>query len=156
MTTFPNHVFLKIDPILQKFHFMFLDTYWSHITKFQFHMFFIDVDLILPNVPFMFSWRYWSQIADFQEFIRRIFEMCRTPALPSIFWKRCVLFWSALLDLGVSKIEHNVMGTSTKSANHAKSGVSGFSQSGIEKLLVQIEAEEFYGASGPHFFKKLQ
>ena len=67
-------------------------------------------------------------------------------------------FLDFLAYLGVSQIETNWFWESWTCPQNPKSmkmKVSGFSQSGIEKLLVPNEAEYFYGAFGPLFYYNL-
>ena len=99
-----------IDPNLlkqiPKFHFMFCNGYWYHISK----------------IPFMCFDRYWSHIQDFQDFIRRFFGIVRCPPFPKLIqmeiqsfcdlkeyfveavWGFSCIFWS------VCVIEKNVRG----------------------------------------------
>ena len=52
------------------------------------------------------------------------------------------------LQRGIDRIGFGSHGHVRKSPNHAKEELFGFSQNQIEKLLVQNEAESYYGAFG--------
>ena len=155
-----------MDLILQATHF----TFWKILISYcqiSVSCFLIDIDPLFTmfNTYFMFSGRYWSHIQEFQQVITQIdgivrprlfhfskhvgfqlFDISKHITFEQIF----CFFLDCLRYPGGSKDQKNWFWESCTRPELPKSWkwrVFGFSHNEIEKLLVQNEEEQFYGAS---------
>ena len=120
-------------------------------SRFPIHVFLkILIPYSIPTFHFMLFDRYWSEL------IKQIFRIVRSQSFPkikcrcSICWefKKWKWFgicswiiWSNLVGPKLKIIGLGSHGHVPKSGNHEHEGVFWFSQSEIEKLLVQNEAK---------------
>ena len=133
------------------FQFMFFYRYWSHI---QYH---VSISWFLKDI---------EPIFDIFKNIRQIARIVRHASFPTLsncwssdiskstklyVWNDFIVFFRYLESFGGPKIKHNGVGESWPRQKNQKSWqwwLFSFTQSEIEKWLVQNEAESFYGAFG--------